>query len=265
MTPAEGPVPPFVGFTLIPQPVDVGETLWFILPGNVHQHATRESAVLISHSVGAQVAARRELRAEGVRWVELADGGFVEAARLDRIPEPVAGDLPVGEEGMLAGRIIPDDYVPSDLVAVPDSFKASGYEERSLRLRAGAATALARLLEAAAVDGITLRIFSAYRSSAFQRRLYATAVEQDPAQIHSAAPGRSEHRLGTTVDVSTPALPLLSPKLEDAPAGRWLARRAAEFGIVQTFSRARHLSLGVAHEPWHLRWVGERRETPEAW
>jgi hypothetical protein len=264
---AGGPAasPPSTGFTLTRGEVRDGETLQLVLPGEVHESASREAPVLVSRLVGTHVVAHGELSAEGVRWVELADGGFVEAARLDRLPEPIADDLLVGEEGMISGRVVPDDYVPSDLVGVPDSLKAAGYEERSLRLRAGAADAFARLMAAAAADGITVRIFSAYRSAAFQRRLYAAAVEEDPAQKYSAAPGRSEHRLGTTVDVSTPALPLLSSELEDSPAGRWLARRAAEFGVVQTFSYARHVALGVAHEPWHLRWVGERTDRPEGW
>lgn len=259
------PPPPPSGFTLIPEPVAAGEELRFVIPGDVHERASREALVLTSHAVGAQVEARRELPVDEVRWVELAAGGFVEAARLDRIPELIEGDLPVGDEGMSTGRVLPDDYAPSDLLAVPDSIKAPGYEERSLRVRAGAVAAFLRLVEAAAADGVTIRVFSAYRSAAFQRRLYAAAVDKDPAQRSSASPGRSEHRLGTTVDVSTPALPLLSPELESSPAGRWLARRAAEFGVVQSFSLARHLERGAAHEPWHLRWVGERTDSPETW
>ena len=198
-------------------------------------------------------------------WVETAQGGWIARARVDRVPAPLDGDLPVGREGMVTGRVLPDEWVPSDLVPIPDSLKTAGYEGRTMRLRRGARDAFARMMAAAAADGITLRIFSAWRSAEFQRRLYERAVDRDPAQVSTAAPGRSEHRLGTTVDVSTPGARHLHPELAETPAGRWIARRATEFGIVVSFSRERHAARGMSREPWHLRWVDSAVTDDTAW
>jgi hypothetical protein len=198
-------------------------------------------------------------------WIEREDGGWVSAARVDRPPAEISGDLPVGREGLAAGRVLPDDWAPSDLVVIPDSLEAAGYEGRRMRLRAGALEAFRRMITAAAEDSVTIRILSAWRSSRTQRKLYRRAVERNEAQTLSAAPGRSEHQLGTTADVSTPAARPLHPELDRTPAGRWIRRRAAEFGIVVTFSKSRHEARGVAWEPWHLRWVGDAVEREDGW
>ena len=81
----------------------------------------------------------------------------------------------------------------------------------------------------------------------------------------SAAPGRSEHQLGTTVDVGTPGTELADQALASTPAGRWLERYAESFGFVVSFSRERHAERGVAFEPWHLRWVGNHTGDDRRW
>ncbi|HMB68865.1 MAG TPA: M15 family metallopeptidase, partial [bacterium] len=192
--------------------------------------------------------------------------GWVEAARLDRPPAVEEGEeLPGGREGMASGRTIAGGWSPPDLRPVPDSLKAPGIEWRKMELRAEALDAFRRMIAAAAADGVGLGIYSAYRSVEYQRGLYLRAVDRDPRQRSSAAPGRSEHHLGTTVDIVTPEVPPLRPEIADSPAGAWIARRAAEFGIVQTYSRERHAGRGATHEPWHLRWVGDRIEDEEGW
>jgi D-alanyl-D-alanine carboxypeptidase len=112
---------------------------------------------------------------------------------------------------------------------------------------------------------VSIGLYSAYRSVEYQRALYARAVERDPGQRSSAAPGRSEHHLGTAADVTTPGVPPLRAAIAESPAGRWLERRAAEFGIVATYSRERHAARGAAHEPWHLRWVGGETDDDSGW
>ena len=253
------------GTTLFPGPVRPGEVLRFVVPGPEQGAPDPHAAVRSRRAPPERIIAKRTVFAAGRLWVETEGGGFVEAARVDRLPAPVEGHLPIGAEGLRAGRILPDDYRPSDLVAVPDSLKAPGYRWRRMSLRADALSAFVRLVEAAARDGLEIRILSAFRSAEYQRNLYAKAVEREPGQNSSAAPGRSEHQLGTAVDVVTPEVPGLSPELEASPAGRWISEHGEGFGVVMTFSRARHEARGVAFEPWHLRWVGDLTEDEEAW
>lgn len=87
-------------------------------------------------------------------------------------------------------------------------------------MRPDVALAFDRLAAAAARDGVSLLIVSAFRSSAEQARLFA--AHPDPKWV--APPGRSLHRLGTELD--------LGPE----SAYGWLAARAPDFHFVQRYS-----------------------------
>jgi soluble lytic murein transglycosylase-like protein len=96
-------------------------------------------------------------------------------------------------------------------------------------MRPDVALAFDRLAAAAARDGISLVIVSAFRSSAEQARLFA--AHPDPKWV--APPGRSLHRLGTELD------------LGPASAYGWLAAHAPAFHFVKRY----------AWEPWHFGYV----------
>ncbi len=253
------------GMTLFPDGASPGELLRFVTDGA--SRAEPESAKVIRDYVrGDTVRAHRSFQLNGVRWIELRNTGYVEAARVDRVPVPVRGNLAAGREGLSLGRVLPWDYEPSDLEPVAEPYKAADFETRALRLRREARRAFERMIEAAAAEGVVIRLFSGWRSAEYQAALYARNVDRrGPTQRVSAAPGRSEHQLGTAADVAAPGVPLMTPALADAAAGRWIARRSAEFGIAMTFSRERHERRGVAFEPWHLRWVGDAVNDDREW
>lgn len=251
-------------FTLFPAPPAPGDTLRCVIPARVHRAPDRGSPGLTTLEPGDPVLVRGLDRRDGVPWVE-SDEGWIEAARLDRPASSTAGEFPAGAEGLASGTVLDDDWEPPGLARVPDSLKAPGFVWREMRLVEPALEAFRRLVEAAEADGVRIGIVSAYRDAEYQRRLYERAVARDPRQRESASPGRSEHRLGTTADVATPGVPPFREELERSPAGRWLISRAVEFGIVATYSRERHPARGVAHEPWHLRWVGDHTDDARLW
>lgn len=118
-------------------------------------------------------------------------------------------------------------------------------------LNADAAEAYAAMRDAAAEDGITLFIVSAYRSFETQWQLYWAEVSNyGPDQNTSAKPGHSEHQLGTTVDLNE-----LSEAFGDSPAGQWLQQNAHRFGFRMSYPRGNE--QGYAYEPWHWRWWGD--------
>ena len=98
-----------------------------------------------------------------------------------------------------------------------------------------------KMLDAAAADGVTIRITSAYRSYADQLEL----VDANPGKDDLIArPGHSEHQLGTAVDLSGGA--------------EWLAANAPHFGFVLSFAPARSPEWTCySPEPWHYRYVGQ--------
>jgi len=129
-------------------------------------------------------------------------------------------------------------------------------------LRQPAADALARMQAAAARDGITLRVISATRTFADQKRIWErkwkALAEPDEAQRalqimrYSSMPGTSRHHWGTDVDLNS-----LSPRwFTDTAEGRkvydWLTRHAAEHGFCQPYTaKGEGRATGYAEEKWH--------------
>jgi hypothetical protein len=81
-------------------------------------------------------------------------------------------------------------------------------------------------MAAAAPDGISLSITSAFRSDAEQAELFA----QNPDPTWVAPPGKSLHRCATELDLGPPS------------AYGWLARNASRFGFLKRYS----------WESWHF-------------
>ena len=129
------------------------------------------------------------------------------------------------------------------------------------RLRAAAATALARLFAAAAADGVKLAIHSSYRSYAYQRTVFAGWVAKDglaAALRYSALAGHSEHQLGTTLDIARLRGGAPWDDRGYAPVERWLGANAYRFGFVRSYPAGAGAVAQSCYgsEPWHWRYVG---------
>jgi len=156
-------------------------------------------------------------------------------------------------------RRLPASYVPSDLVAL--SATAVPTARGPQRLRAAAATALARLFAAAAADGVKLAIHSSYRSYAYQRTVFAGWVAKDglaAALRYSALAGHSEHQLGTTLDIARLRGGAPWDDRGYAPVERWLGANAYRFGFVRSYPAGAGAVAQSCYgsEPWHWRYVG---------
>jgi D-alanyl-D-alanine carboxypeptidase len=131
---------------------------------------------------------------------------------------------------------------------------------REQRLLAPAARAWRAMVPAAAAAGIELQLVSAYRSVAYQEGILRRKLERGKAIEDilrvSAAPGFSEHHSGRAVDLTTPGFPVLEEVFEDSEAFAWLCDYAATFGFRLSYPRGN--PHGVAYEPWHWAWWGDR-------
>lgn len=172
------------------------------------------------------------------------------------------GNLPIGEEAVDRTSALPPDYCPDDLVAISREFTL---DDREIRLRREAAEAFERMSRAAARDKVTLRVFSGYRDFAYQKKLYLEAVEtKGPKQNGVAAPGYSEHQLGTTIDVSgLDRRFILRGSFAETPEGQWLAANGEKFGFRHSYTQENMDESGYKPEPWHLRYVGLSRVEPQ--
>jgi LAS superfamily LD-carboxypeptidase LdcB len=217
---------------------------------------------------GESVRPATRLRLEsGFDWIQFERDGSLWWAPAELFVRlaPLPGDnhgpvvaYEIGREPVDRYTPLPADYVPPDLTAVNNAFVLG---HKTILLRREAAAALESMLTAARREGFVILVFSGFRDFATQRKLYLDAMAKDgPKQNGTAAPGYSEHQLGTTVDVTNtnPAM-ILSSKFGDTAEGRWLFLHAAEFGFVHSYTEENSDEAGYKPEPWHLRYVGRDR------
>ena len=157
---------------------------------------------------------------------------------------------------------LPRGYRPRDLVSYARA-------DKPLRVRRLIVPDLDALLDGCGAVGGEPLVVSAYRSQAYQARLFATYITrevrqglsataaEERANTYAARPGHSEHHLGTTVDISVASLAYeLDQSFGALPAGRWLHDNAHLFGFVLSYPAGKHNLTGYIYEPWHLRWIG---------
>jgi len=120
-------------------------------------------------------------------------------------------------------------------------------------LRKPAYNALVAMANAAKKDGITLVISSAYRSYAYQKKVFEENVKemgQAEAARVSALPGQSQHQLGTVVDFG-----LIDDTFAETAAARWLSEHAAIYGFSLSFPKDAEDITGYKWESWHYRYI----------
>lgn len=142
---------------------------------------------------------------------------------------------------------LPDDYEPSDLVAL--SYSSNYY------LRKEAAEAFEKLTDAALLEGVIFYPFSPYRSYETQKKLYNNYKNRDgekKADTYSARPGFSEHQLGLAVDVRSNTLTdNLTPEHYE-----WMLNNSYKYGFIVRYPKGKQHITQFIEEPWHLRYLG---------
>ena len=142
----------------------------------------------------------------------------------------------------------PLDFAPTDLVDVGNG----------RQLRAEAAQAMADMIGAAAAEGLTVTVQSAYRSYDHQVGTFGQQVArfgQAKAEVQVARPGYSEHQTGLAADVGGGGCDIESCFATTAE-GQWVAANGPRFGFVVRYPDGRQDVTGYKYEPWHLRYVG---------
>ena len=194
---------------------------------------------------------------DGQRWWTQAEF-FIRLGPVEVLPTSSLANYEIGLEPVDRDTALPPNYMPSDLVPVPQEF-VLGF--KTILLRREAANALVDMLQEARRHDLEIRVFSGFRDFATQKRLYLEAIAHDgPKQNGTAAPGYSEHQLGTTVDVSNrdPKM-VLSSRFGETAEGQWLFQHAHEFGFIHSYTTENTEEVGYKPEPWHLRYVGQKQ------
>ena len=146
--------------------------------------------------------------------------------------------------------------------APPEELKAIVYDG-SIKMRTAAADAFLEMEEAARRKDIILRPISGFRSVEDQNYLFFEIKEQrkqanqERAQV-SAPPGYSEHHTGYAIDIGDGDVPAtdVMQSFEKTKAFKWLEANASSYSFELSFPKDN--PQGVAYEPWHWRFVGDR-------
>lgn len=143
-------------------------------------------------------------------------------------------------------------YAPADLELIPAEIIHPDRRGEQYYLRRESLDYLRRMWAAAAEDGVSLTVTSAYRSYDTQVATFNYWAAKDgeaKANTYSARAGQSEHQLGTTLDFNI-----------DTSAGAaqhaWLAARAHDFGFAMSYPKGAQDVTGYKYEPWHYRYIG---------
>lgn len=148
-----------------------------------------------------------------------------------------------------------ENYNPARLIEIPSEYRY--YEARTIQIVPEAWPRLQKMIEDAKATGITLYVYSAYRSFDSQETIkdgYKITYGAGTANQFSADQGYSEHQLGTTVDIITTGLNgQLTNAFGDTEAFAWLQTNAHNYGFVLSYPKNNGHYI---YEPWHWRFVG---------
>lgn len=155
-------------------------------------------------------------------------------------------------------HLLPESYVPKDLVEVTFPFCAPDGDSKKL-MRKEAADCAALLFAQARWDHMELAGVSGYRSFERQKELYEKrmlSLSSPDDNLYIAPPGGSEHQSGLALDVSCARIDYeLIDEFAITPEGKWLVKNAPLFGFILRYPGKKAEITGYAWEPWHIRYV----------
>jgi D-alanyl-D-alanine carboxypeptidase len=152
------------------------------------------------------------------------------------------------------------DYKADDLTKINSSFVCSDRPDSTHYLRADAAIAFEKMIQAAKNDGFEIKMTTGYRSYSYQDVLYNSYVKkhgQKEADRFSAKAGTSEHHSGLAADLSAASVNWkLTQDFGESEEGNWIAEHCAEYGFILRYPKDNSEErTGYIYEPWHVRYV----------
>lgn len=147
-----------------------------------------------------------------------------------------------------------ENYKPPQLANVATTSLSD--TEKGVQLIPQVYSYLARMIDDTNRIGLPLKIISGYRSFEYQKTLksdYKVIYGAGTANQFSAEQGYSEHQLGTTLDITAPALKSPEISFENTALFSWLNENAYKYGFILSYPRSNKY---YQYEPWHWRFVG---------
>lgn len=146
----------------------------------------------------------------------------------------------------------PPDTAP-DLVPVHPDYP-------QLLLEREAVEALSRLMER--LDGWRSIVpVSGWRSMEEQTQIYNDSLAENGlafTQKYVALPGHSEHQTGLAIDLGLKgeSIDFIRPDFPYEGICQTFRELAPAYGFIERYPAGKEAVTGIAHEPWHFRYVG---------
>ncbi|MGI9537582.1 MAG: M15 family metallopeptidase [Desulfocapsaceae bacterium] len=165
---------------------------------------------------------------------------------LYQVPEPWAGN-----------RLFPTSRNLDELRQIPKEFTYKGSE---IYILAEAYPSLVSMLNKASLDGIDLKVESAYRSINYQTSIFIRMLDKgrtfDDIIRYVAPPGYSQHMLGSAMDFYPS-----NWEFAETAQYKWLQENGTQFGFEETYSKNNRFRM--PWEAWHWKYVGEPESVDE--
>jgi D-alanyl-D-alanine dipeptidase/carboxypeptidase len=102
---------------------------------------------------------------------------------------------------------------------------------------------------------------SGFRSRYEQEQIYVSSLRdngEDFTAKYVALPGHSEHQTGLAIDLALnqPDIDALRPYFPYTGICGTFRKQAMQFGFIERYPKSKERITGIAHEPWHFRYVG---------
>ena len=133
-----------------------------------------------------------------------------------------------------------------------------------IKMHKTAAPKFLAMVNAARAEGVSLVLLSGFRSVEDQTHLFFDVKAErgqntDTRADVSAPPGYSEHHTGYAADIGDANEPgtNVSQSFDQTAAFKWLQKNAAYYSFEMSFAKGNPEK--VSYEPWHWRYVGDRK------
>lgn len=102
---------------------------------------------------------------------------------------------------------------------------------------------------------------SGYRSESEQFQIYADSLRENGrafTEQYVAQPNHSEHQTGLAIDLGRrqDEIDFIRPDFPYEGICEQFRREAVHYGFVERYPHGKESVTGIAHEPWHFRYVG---------
>lgn len=143
-----------------------------------------------------------------------------------------------------------NNYIPSNLTPIT-YVDYIVRENESMLLDQDVLRAYTLLYNDASKQGLSLTIFSGYRSFEKQQTLF----EKSKNESYVAKPGFSEHQSGLAIDISRRDIGLTTNFMYTKEY-KFLKDNAYKYGFINRYPKEKEKITGYPFEPWHYRYVG---------